>query len=96
MIDIKEYLLNKIGHTDWYGETNHDDTSSNNLDKLDNLLYEVEEFREELISRLNEHIIYRPGNASSNHLHKKAKAIRQKHIIKEFTETDFDNYWDGE
>lgn len=95
MIDIKEYLMDKIGHTDWYGESQHDSISSENLDKVDKLLYGVEEFREELISKLNDHITYRKGNGSSEHLHKKAKEIRRKHIIKEFTHTDFESYFEG-
>lgn len=94
-INIKDYLVEKIGHTDWYGESNHDNKSYNNLDKLDSLLYEIEDLREELIGLLNEHINYRKGNASATSLHKKAKAIRGKHIIKEFTHTDFEEYWEG-
>lgn len=93
-IDIKEYFLNQIGNTEWYGESNHDNESSKNLDKVDQLLFEIENFREELISILNQHITYRKGNASSEHLHKKAKSIREKHIIKEFTHTDFESYFE--
>ena len=95
-INITECLLNYIGNTDWHGESNLDDLSSINLDKLDEVLNETEKFREELISLLNQHIVYRKGNGSSEHLHKKAKAIRKKHIIKEFTHTDFEKYFEGE
>jgi len=95
-INIKEYLLNKIGHTSWYGESNHDSKSLINLDKVDKALYEIEELREELISLLNEHIMYNKANGSSTQLHKQAKAIREKHIIKEFTHSSFDNLWNGD
>ncbi len=94
-IDIKEYLINLIGDTSWYGESQHDDISSQNLDKLDSILYEIEDLREILLSRLKDHILYRKGNASSEHLHKKAKSIMEKHVMKEFTHTDFDEYWEG-
>ena len=94
MIDIKEYLLQQLGHTDWYGESNHDDKSLSNMERLDLLLTDVEEFRDELISRLEEHISYRHGNYSAEKLHNKAKAIRSRHIIKEYTDTDFEKYWE--
>lgn len=96
MIDICKYLLNEIGDTSWWGESYHDDKSSDNLDKLDLLLFEVEDFREHLLNKLENHITYNKGNASAEHLHKKAKAIRGKHIIKEFTHTDFEQYFEGE
>ena len=94
IIDIREYLLNYIGSTSWQGETRHDDISSNNLDKLEEVLTEIENLREVLWSELLDHRIYRKGNASAEHLHKKAKTIMRKHIIKEFTSTDFEKYWE--
>lgn len=95
IIDIRQYLLNYIGSTSWQGETRHDGIASNNLDKLDDILTEIEELREILIEQLTEHIIYRKGNASAEHLHKKAKRIMEKHIIKEFTHTNFEQYWEN-
>ena len=94
IIDIREYLLNYIGSTSWRGETRHDDISSSNLDKLDEILTELEDLREILLSELLDHKIYRKGNASAEYLHKKAKKIMKKHIIKEFTYTDFEKYWE--
>lgn len=96
VIDIKEYLLNYVGHTDWWGESNYDDVSSYNLNKLDEILTEIEELREELKSKLTDHIVYRKENASSKHLHDKAKMIMERHIIKEFTHTDFKKYWEDD
>ena len=32
-IDIEEYLMNYIGDISWYGETNHDNESKDNMDK---------------------------------------------------------------
>lgn len=94
IIDIREYLLNYVGNTGWEGEINHDNISSNNLDKLDEVLTEIEHLREELLFQLIEHKTYRKGNASAEHLHKKSKKIMEKHIIKEFTHTDFEKYWE--
>lgn len=96
IIDIRTYLLNYIGPTNWYGESRQDDMSSANLDKLDEIMTELEELREVLISELEDHIVYRKGNASAEHLHKKAKSIMKKHIIKEFTHTDFEQYWESD
>ena len=93
-IDIKEYLLDYIGSTSWQGETRHDDISSDNLDKLDKILTEIETLREILIEQLTDHRIYRKGNASAEHLHKKAKRIMEKHLINEFSNIDFEKYWE--
>ena len=87
-------MLDYIGSTSWQGETRHDDISSDNLEKLDKILTEIETLREILIEQLTEHRIYRKGNASAEHLHKKAKKIMEKHIIKEFTHTDFERFWE--
>lgn len=94
IIDIKKYLLDYIGSTSWQGETIHDNISSDNLDKLDKILTEIETLREILIEQLTDHRIYRKGNASAEYLHKKAKRIMKKHLIKEFTHTNFENYWE--
>lgn len=93
-IDLEEYLDNKIGHTDWYGETRYDNKSSENMDKLDETLDEIEMLREHLLSKLKDHLYYNKGNASAENLHKKAKEIMSKHIIKEFATIDFENYWE--
>lgn len=95
IINIRTYLLDYIGNTSWHGESNYDDISSRNLDKLDDALNEIEDLREELLCKLAEHVTYRKGNASAEHLHKKAKSIMKKHIIKEFTHTDFEQYWES-
>lgn len=95
-INLEEFILKDIGHTDWYGESNYDRKSSENLDKLDYYLCALEEIREGLILELNNHINYRKGNASAESLHRKAKEIRRKHLIKEFTDIDFDKVWDDE
>ena len=95
IIDIKELLLNYVGETSWWGESNHDSKSLENLDKLEQLLSETEEFREQIISKLNEHIVYNKHNGSANDLHNKAMTIREKHIIKEFTNTNFEKYWEA-
>ena len=93
-IDIRDYIINDIGNTSWWGETNHDNNSLDNMNKIDRYLTFIENLREELLELLYEH------NDNSNlhnysklELKKKAKAIRQKHIIKEYTHTDFDEYW---
>lgn len=96
IIDIRTYLLDYIGTTNWYGESRQDDISSINLDKVDEILTELEELREVLKDKLTDHIVYRKGNASAEHLHKKAKGIMEKHIIKEFTHTDFEQYWESD
>lgn len=93
-IDVEEYILNDIGHTDWYGETRYDDESSKNLNKLDCYLYILEGIRQQLICKLEEHIKYRKGNGSAESLHYKAKEIMKKHLIQEFTHTDFEQYWE--
>lgn len=94
-IDIKEYLKKYIGHTDWYGETEYDNESCYNLDKLDKILTEIEDLREVLLLKLFEHKTYHKGNKSAELLHKQAKDIMSKHIIKEFTHTDFEEFWES-
>lgn len=95
-IDLEEFILKDIGHTDWYGETNYDNESLKNLDKIDYYLSRLENIREKLILELEHHINYRKGNASAEALHRKAKKIMGKHLIKEFTHTNFDEYWGDE
>lgn len=95
-INLLEYLSGQIGNTSWCGDTLFDDIASNNLEKLDYCLKEIEDIREVLLQRLYAHKKYNKGNGSAEYLHKKAKAIMKKHIIKEFTHTDFDKYWESE
>ena len=79
-IDLLDYLENKIDDTSWYGEINHDDISAKNMEILDDVLTEIEDIRENLLSRLYEHENYREGNASAEHLHKIAMNIIEKHV----------------
>lgn len=93
-IDIKEYILNEIGHTNWHGETNYDNESYENLQKLDNYLYELEDIRSSLLNLLTEHNDNsNKGNFSKDMLKQKAKNIMKRHIIQEFTFIDFDKFW---
>ena len=78
-IDLLEYLENKIGDTSWYGETYHDDKSADNMIILDNILTDIEDIRDNLLSKLYEHQNYREGNASAEHLHRLAMRILEKH-----------------
>lgn len=38
-INIEDYLLDYIGDISWYGETNHDYKSSDNMDKAREILF---------------------------------------------------------
>lgn len=95
-INLLEYLSSQIGNTSWCGDALFDDIASSNLDKLDNYLREIEEIREVLLLRLHRHKTYTKGNGSAEHLHNKAKMIMERHIIKEFTHTDFEKYWEDD
>lgn len=94
-IDVLEYLLKDIGHTDWVGETNYDNISFGNLDILDNCLTEIEEVRRSLLDKLHEHYHYKEENHSATELHNKAGKILQKHIINEDIAGTFENDWFG-
>lgn len=96
IIDIRTYLLDYIGHTDWYGENEYDNESCYNLLKLDKVLTEIEDLREQLLLKLEKHKNFRKGNKSAESLHRQAKEIMKKHIIKEFTHTDFEQYWESD
>lgn len=78
-IDLLEYFENKIGDTSWYGETYYDDRSADNMMILDNILTDIEDIRDHLLSKLYEHEDYRKGNASAEHLHRLAMNILEKH-----------------
>lgn len=94
-IDITKYILNDIGDISWHGDTYRDDISFENMKKLDNYLTQLENIRATLLIALekhkdNSHL----ENYSKKDLREKAKLIMSKHIIKEFTHTDFDEYWE--
>ena len=96
-IDLLDYILKDIGDTDWWGETNHDHKSSENLSKLDTYLTELENIREELLRKLFNHIHYRKGNGSAESLHYKAKSIDKKHMLKEYVNDEgFEEFWENE
>ena len=78
-INLLEYLENKIGDTSWHGETNHDNVSADNMMMLDSILTDLEDVRENLLSRLYEHEEYKKGNASAEYLHKLAMSVLEGH-----------------
>lgn len=94
-INIKEYILNEIGDTRWHGETHSDNDSYENMAKIDEYLTIIEDIRGKLLSKLEEHKNYRKGNYSAEMLHEKAKKIFDKHIINEFANEDFDEYFNN-
>lgn len=81
IINIEDYLLDYIGDVSWYGETNHDDKSSVNMDKAREVLYELEQITYHIIGELTEHKNYRKGNTSAEMLHKRAKEICKRFDI---------------
>lgn len=99
-INIKDFIMKSIGSTSWAGETYHDDESSVNLGYLDAWLTVIEDIRDDLLDKLNDHRIYREGNASAEHLHDKAGGIMKKHIVycryDQMTEEEFKEYWEGQ
>jgi len=95
-INLEQYILNEIGDTSWWGDSEHDAQSEVNLMKLNNVLNDVENLRDHLLSLLYAHRNFNKGNASAESLHRIAKKIAKQHIIKEFTVDNFDEYWDGE
>ena len=94
-INLLEYLSSQIGNTTWCGDTLFDDIASDNLDKLDNYLKELEDIREVLLQRLYEHKSYNKGNASAEELHKKAGKIIKKHLLDEDKFEIFESYWES-
>ena len=96
-IDLLDYILKDIGDTDWWGEANHDNKSSENLSKLDTYLTELENIREELLQKLYNHIHYRKGNGRAESLHYKAKSIDKKHMLEEYVnDEEFEEFWENE
>lgn len=93
LIDIKEYILNSVGDTTYHGNTELDEKSLFNLTSVDLYLTYVEQLRQELLDKLYEHRKYNKDDLSSLVLHESAKRIAKRHVIKEFTHTNFDNYW---
>ena len=74
-INIEDYLLDYIGDISWYGETNHDYKSSDNMDKAREILFELTQIIYQITGELSKHKNYRKGNASAEMLHEKAKKI---------------------
>lgn len=95
-INLLEYLSSEIGNTSWCGDSLFDDVASNNLEKLDNYLTELEDIREVLLQRLYEHKNYNKGNASAEMLHKKAGQIIQRHIIQDDDFNPLSEDWNRE
>ena len=77
-INLEKYFINYIGDISWYGESNHDDISAENMDNAYEVLYFLENVKAKIISELEEHQSYREGNASAIELHKKAKKICER------------------
>lgn len=75
IINIEDYLLDYIGDVSWYGETNHDNKSSENMNNAREVLYELEQIMYHITEELSKHKNYRKGNASAEMLHKQAKEI---------------------
>lgn len=94
--NMEERLINLIGDISWNGEIEHDKISLQNLDKLDKIMSELEVLRGTLMDKLTDHRVYEKGNASAEQLHNKAKEIMEKHLIREFAYSDFDEFWEGE
>lgn len=80
-IDIKEYLINYIGDISWWGETNHDEKSKENMCKADEVLTLLENIREKIQDELFKHNNYNRGNGSAENLHKKAYDVLKNHCI---------------
>lgn len=80
-IDLEKYILDYIGDISWYGETNHDIQSYDNMKKADEVLFFLEEMRERIQEDLFEHKNYRQGNASAEALHSKAFDVLKTHCI---------------
>lgn len=92
-IDIKEYLLNYIGHIDWHGETNYDNKSRENMEKAELILNEIEDIRDIIMSSLWEHKDYNIGNASAEMLHKKAERILRRRCLYDGSINEFNRDW---
>lgn len=81
IINIEKYLLDYIGDVSWYGETNHDNKSNENMDTAYRVLYDLEGITQSIIEKLSEHKNYRKGNGSAEMLHKRAKEICKRFDI---------------
>ena len=78
IIKLRDYLNDYIGDISWYGETNHDDKSKENMNKAYEVLYFLENVKADIISELEQHRSYRDGNASAIMLHNRAKEICER------------------
>lgn len=98
-IDLKEWIEYKVGDVSWYGESNHDNQSFDNMSVLEEYLLQLEDIYIRLLYELTDHKIYREGNASAIYLHRKAKEIleRRKYVFDDLKDVmnDLDN-WDSE
>ncbi len=88
IINLSDYFEKYIGDISWYGETNHDYKSRENMDKADKVLYFLECAREDILGNLREHKIYRKGNATAEMLHKKARKLCERYD-NEYKEEDW-------
>lgn len=103
-IDVKQYILDRIGSTSWAGESNHDKEALIGLYNIESILSELEDIREELFNLLKEHKEYRKGNYSAEQLHNAAGKILLKFINQDIvnditekdymTEEEFKKYWE--
>lgn len=98
-INIKDYLLDFIGDIGWHGDSHYDSESAINMEKADKVLFELESIRDEILSALNDHKVYREGNGSAEHLHSLAGKILYKHLeepnFPPMSEKEFEDYWNG-
>lgn len=74
-INLLGYIEHEVGSVSWAGETNHDNQSSENMNKLEEYLEQLEDIYLRLLNELVGHKNYRESNASAEHLHAKAKSI---------------------
>ena len=88
IINLREYFDNYIGDVSWYGETNHDDISRENMQKAPEVLYFLELVKYDILGKLNDHKNYRKGNASAEMLHEEARKICER-----FDENYQENDW---
>lgn len=98
-INIKDYLLDFIGDIGWHGDSHYDSESAINMEKADKVLFELESIRDEILSALDDHKVYREGNGSAEHLHYLAGKILYRHLEEPnflpMSEKEFKEYWDG-
>ena len=89
IINLRDYLNEYIGDISWYGETNHDDKSLENMEKARQVLYFLKNVECDILNELYEHRHYRIGNYSASILHAKAKEIC-KNYDNEYNEEEWE------